>query len=63
MTPERKLWLDNIKIGDEVCVDESVIGGNNRKSITTITKITPTRKFHVHSTNGSVKSVSGKKVC
>lgn len=47
MTFDRKSWLANLKEGDEVCVDTTVIGGDNHQKITTITKITSTHKFKV----------------
>jgi hypothetical protein len=46
MIPERKEWLAGLKVGDEVCVYESHYG-ETRHTITTIVKITPTRKFRI----------------
>lgn len=47
---ERQAWLDNLKVGDEVCVDKSKFG-EKQQSIVKVTKITPTRKIRVMNYN------------
>jgi hypothetical protein len=43
---ERKQWLDNLKVGDEVCYRVGSISFKNYV-IKTIDKITPTRRFKI----------------
>lgn len=47
-TEQRQLWLNGLKVGDEVIIkDSSGWGTNYRYSLHTVTKITPSRMMDV----------------